>query len=166
MCIQVSLCRESTEGTPVYTHTQASLCVYTCGYTCTRISFYRCSHTCIHRATPCIHSHTCTGVAARVNTEQHLYTQLCVVPLLRAQSDTYIHTATPVYTQQHLYTHSNTCIHTATPVYTQQHLYNNYVSLAHIHMGWLRLVGSLKLYVSFAKEPYKRGHILQKRPII
>jgi len=23
-------------------------------------------------------------------------------------------------------------------------------------MGWLRLVGSLKLQVSFAKEPYKR----------
>ena len=34
------------------------------------------------------------------------------------------------------------------------------------HMGWLRLVGSLKLYVSFAKEPYKRDHILQKRPVI
>jgi len=33
-------------------------------------------------------------------------------------------------------------------------------------MGWLRLVGSLKLYVSFAKEPYKRDDILQKRPII
>jgi len=33
-------------------------------------------------------------------------------------------------------------------------------------MGWLRLVGSLKLQVSFAKEPYKRDHILQKRPII
>ena len=32
-------------------------------------------------------------------------------------------------------------------------------------MGWLRLVGSLKLYVSFAKEPYKRDYILQKRPI-
>ena len=27
-------------------------------------------------------------------------------------------------------------------------------------MGWLRLVGSLKIYVSFAKEPYKRDHIL------
>ena len=25
-----------------------------------------------------------------------------------------------------------------------------------IHMGWLRLVGSLKLQDSFAKEPYKR----------
>jgi len=34
------------------------------------------------------------------------------------------------------------------------------------HTGWLRLVGSLKLLVSFAKEPYKRDCILQKRPII
>ena len=33
-------------------------------------------------------------------------------------------------------------------------------------MGWLRLVGSLKLYFSFAKEPCKRDNILQKRPII
>jgi len=30
-------------------------------------------------------------------------------------------------------------------------------------MGWLRLVGSLKLQVSFAKETYKRDYILQKR---
>jgi len=33
-------------------------------------------------------------------------------------------------------------------------------------MGWLWLVGSIKLQVSFAKEPYKRDYILQKRPII
>ena len=33
-------------------------------------------------------------------------------------------------------------------------------------MGWLRLVGSLKLQVSFAKEPCKREDILQKRTII
>ena len=33
------------------------------------------------------------------------------------------------------------------------------------HVGWLRLVGSLKC-VSFAKEPYKRDYILQKKPII
>ena len=33
-------------------------------------------------------------------------------------------------------------------------------------MGWLRLVDSLKLWVSFAKEPYKRDDILQKRPVI
>jgi len=33
-------------------------------------------------------------------------------------------------------------------------------------MGWLRLVGSLKVKVSTAKEPYKRDDILQKRPMI
>jgi len=32
--------------------------------------------------------------------------------------------------------------------------------------GWLWLVGSIKLSVSFAKETYKRDAILQKRPII
>ena len=31
---------------------------------------------------------------------------------------------------------------------------------------WLWLVGLIKLYVSFAKEPYKRDNILQKRQII
>jgi len=34
------------------------------------------------------------------------------------------------------------------------------------HMGWLRLVGFLKLYVSFVTEPYKRDDILQKRHAI
>ena len=33
-------------------------------------------------------------------------------------------------------------------------------------MGWLRLVGPLKLQVSFAKEPYERDNFLQKRPVI
>jgi len=34
------------------------------------------------------------------------------------------------------------------------------------NMGWLWLVGSMKLQVSFAKGPYKRDDILQKRPVI
>jgi len=33
-------------------------------------------------------------------------------------------------------------------------------------MGRLHVVGSLKFQVSFAKEPYERDDILQKRPII
>jgi len=33
-------------------------------------------------------------------------------------------------------------------------------------MGWLRLGGSLKSKVFFAKEPYKKDDILEKRPII
>ena len=36
----------------------------------------------------------------------------------------------------------------------------------YLGMGWLWLVGSTKLLVSLAKEPYKRDNILQKRPII
>ena len=34
------------------------------------------------------------------------------------------------------------------------------------NMRWLRLVGSIKLNVSFGKEPYTRDNILQKRPMI
>jgi len=33
-------------------------------------------------------------------------------------------------------------------------------------MGWLRSVGSIELYVTFAQEPNKKDNILQKRPII
>jgi len=35
-----------------------------------------------------------------------------------------------------------------------------------LDMGWLRLVGSLKLQVSFAKEPYKIDYILRERPTL
>jgi len=41
-----------------------------------------------------------------------------------------------------------------------------YILRDKVIMGWLRSVGSLKLQVSFAKEPYKKDYILQKRPII
>jgi len=34
------------------------------------------------------------------------------------------------------------------------------------YIGWLRLVGSFRSKVIFAKEPYKKDYILQKRPII
>ena len=35
-----------------------------------------------------------------------------------------------------------------------------------MYMGWLQLLGSLKVKVIFAKEPCKRNYILQKKPII
>jgi len=44
-------------------------------------------------------------------------------------------------------------------------LFCRYVSFFR-NIGWLRLVASIKLKVSIAKEPYKRDDILQKRPII
>jgi len=37
---------------------------------------------------------------------------------------------------------------------------------ARTHMRWLRLEGPLELKVSFAKEPYKRDSILQKKTVI
>jgi len=44
--------------------------------------------------------------------------------------------------------------------------YESKTSTHQTDMGWLRLVGSLKLSVSFAKEPYERDDILQMRTII
>jgi len=43
------------------------------------------------------------------------------------------------------------------------HVYDSFICAT---MGWLWLVGSIKSYVSFAKETYKRDNILQKRPRI
>jgi hypothetical protein len=39
-------------------------------------------------------------------------------------------------------------------------------SVSHLSMRWLCLIGSFKLQVSSAKEPYNRNDILQKTPII
>ena len=59
----------------------------------------------------------------------------------------------------HTYTHIHTHIHT--------HISNiKFFFPTTRTMGWLRWVGSLKLQVSFAKEPYKQDDILQKRPVI
>jgi len=52
------------------------------------------------------------------------------------------------------------------PVTLQRFLRSPHIPLCHPSVGWLRSVGSIKLQVSFAKEPYERDEILQKRPII
>jgi len=88
----------------------------------------------------------------------------------------YMHTFVRVFlTRTYVQAHPpyrTTAIHTATHCNTLQVTLQRTsvlsILLPHacVGMGWLRLVGSLKLYVSFAKEPYKRDYILQKRPII
>jgi len=64
----------------------------------------------------------------------------------------------------------NACTHafTLTRIHTrtQTHIRKTMCRLLCVALGWLRLVGSLKLQVSFAKEPYKRVYILRKRLII
>jgi len=82
----------------------------------------------------------------------------------RAHTHTHIHTHahTYTYTHTHTRTHRHTHTHTHTHTYTHAH--------AHIqeslNMVGLRFVGFLTLQVSFAKEPYERDDIPQKRPII
>jgi len=61
----------------------------------------------------------------------------------------------------HKYTNPYTFFQYTTPFGPQQSIHSPMVGI-----GWLRLAGSIKLYVSFAKEPYKRDDILQKRPVI
>jgi len=48
----------------------------------------------------------------------------------------------------------------------QSFLYEQDLVVYDVCMACLQLVGSLKLKISFAKEPYRRVYILQKRPII
>jgi len=52
------------------------------------------------------------------------------------------------------YTHEEGCVN---------HLFILHKAHEYMSIRWLRWVGSLKIYVSFAKEPYKRDYILQKR---
>ena len=59
------------------------------------------------------------------------------------------------------------CLCVCLCVYTHFCVDVNLEAVAQVsYMGWLQLVGSIKLYVSFAKETYKRDAILQKRPVI
>jgi len=71
--------------------------------------------------------------------------------------------------------HCNTLQHTATHCNTLRQACNTHGADGNGHrplqrkvlwgkMFWI--VGSIKLQVSFAKEPYKRDDILQKRPKI
>ena len=69
------------------------------------------------------------------------------------------HHETAWYTSEHHILHiwAPHPTHLSTTSYTSPTLHT---------MGWLRLVGSIKLQVSLAKEPYKRDYVLQKRPVM
>jgi len=82
-----------------------------------------------------------------------------------------------IYIFIHMCMHTYIYIHTHLYIYAHRRLllllsiylidsYHSIMSFFFSDMGWLRLVGSLKVKVFFAKEPYKRDDILQKRPII
>jgi len=114
--------------------------VYTCAYayTYTYIYTYTCTCKCI-----CIHMYI------------YIYMYiLCMYIYIN------IHVCICIY------------IYTYIHIYIDTYIHNIYICLSYrhrrvfSHMGWLWLVGPIKLQVSFAKEPYKRDDILQKRRFV
>jgi len=72
-----------------------------------------------------------------------------------------------VFSTIKLHSHVHICIHSYSYNQRQVNVSKSQLPNYFVYgVGWLRLVGSLKSYVSFAKEPYKIDDILQKRPII
>jgi len=115
------------------------------------------------------YSHTMTeyvsSVCVHVCVNASLFSQCVGVP------------ATHCSTLQNTATYCNTLHYTATQYNTVQHKCSGFIVegcdckgfsfLFDIRtIGWLRLAGSFKSQVSFAKEPYKRDDILQQRPMI
>ena len=63
-----------------------------------------------------------------------------------------------------VYTHA--CMYEYTYIHAYIRMHTGSIGIMHRAMRWLWLVGSIKVQVSFAKEPYIRDNILPKRPII
>jgi len=120
----------------------------------------------------------------------YIYVYICM-HIYTLYTFTYIHVENPAHTVTIVYnssydsficvtwliacdmadSHVTWLINTRDMTHCTQHNYTTHsfvhlCDITHSHMGWLRWVGSLKLQVSFAKKPYKRDGILQKRPII
>ena len=95
-------------------------------------------------------------------------------PSLSLPSSSHTHTYIHTHTHQHTHMHMHIRTHTLSPSLPHAHTHTRVLIQLDLHhrgygrypMGWLRLVGSIKRQVSFAKQPYKRDNILQKRPII
>jgi len=108
-----------------------------------------------------IHEYICVCVFACLYTHIHIHTHI------------YKHTHTHKYTNTHTHTHTHTqthfcCSRGICKKNTREKRSRKRVkSLAQpSHMGWLRLVGSLKLQVSFAEFHLFYRALLQKRLII
>ena len=140
-------------------------------------------------------AHWLQHTATHCNTLQHTTTHCNVLQDTATHCNTLHHTASHCNTLQHTTTHYNTIKHIArhchiwqiiwlvhVSSYIQMHSCyvishrthishqwvgpRTHIDATHYVMGWLWLVGSIKSWVSFAKETYKRDSILQKRPII
>jgi len=105
--------------------------------------------------------HTCIHTCIYTDIHKHMNIRICMWTYMH----TFISSVQASCNHSWLqHTHIYTCMYTCIRKHTNKQVY--IWTYMHTFMGWLRLVGSLKLHVFFAKEPYKRDYILQKRPII
>jgi len=190
-CFAHALCSKQAE-IYMWTATHCNTMQHTATH-CTRASMHcntlqhtasHCTHTPVARKRPrfiCGLQHTAsqcntlqqtTRPGQKYNTLQHTATH-CTTPqpaplrcthppaVKRAEIYLRLYICTNVYI--YVYKHIYMCI------YIHIHPTISYILIFFLFfpdIGWLRLVGSLKSQVSFAKEPYKRDDILQKRHII
>jgi len=143
---------------PSPSHPNPNICIdlYICICTHIQIHVYVYIHAYVYTYLELQHPQAHTGhVLANASESQYtdtyiMCTYICIMHMYRHMR---------IY--MCLYLHSNLCLYILAWRRSRRHVG---------HMGWLRLVGSYRsfteLQVSFAKEPYKRGHIMQKRPVI
>jgi len=108
----------------------------------------------IHRTCKCICMFRCIYVY--IYQSIYIYIYICMYIYMSIRIHIYICIYSYIYLYICIY------IYTHTLLFPKEKLPSNTLH----DMGWLLLVGSLKLQVSFAKEPYKRDDILQKRHIM
>ena len=130
------------------------------------------------------HCNALQHTATHSNTLQYTAMHCNALQCTETHCDTLRHTATHCNILQHTATHCNTTIElkhckslqhtathcnalqiTATQCNTLQHTATQLSSSFMSDMGWLRLVGCLKIQVSFAKELYKIDLYSAKRPV-
>ena len=113
------------------------------------------------------HKHLC--VCVDICAFVYVYKYLRVMSRCDCMIVKYTHTAAAA-ARRPSNMHLSLCVWSYIYIYIYMYMYQCIcvcnVEMTWYDMGWLRLVGSLKLQVSFAKEPYTRDDILQKRPII
>jgi len=114
---------------------------------------------------PCGRCSTLRYTAPHCTTLQHTAAHCSTLQNTAAHCNTLQCTATHRNATQHTATHRNTLQHTRCAMSSQ--LSKGIACSRYIlAMGWLRLVGSIKLQVSFAEYCLLHRALLQKRPII
>jgi len=114
----------------------------------------------------------CTNMNTSVHTYEYVVPQIQVSTHIRTCHSTNMNTSVRTYEYVIAQIWIRRCTHTDTSFHKYEYASTQIwipdstnENDAQTCMGWLRLVGSLQWQASFAKEPYKRDYILQKRPV-